>query len=126
EPLARGLRAALDELDLVAVRVFYKRDHRRATFYRSGLARHPAAVGAHAFAGLFYVGHADRDMAEGVAELIALDAIVIGELEHRGALLVVVADEGERILLLGTVGGAQELHAEDLGVEPDRALQVAD
>ena len=65
-------------------------------------------------------------MAEGVAELVALNAIVIGQLEHRGALLVVVADEGKRILLLGTVGGAQQLHAEDLGVELHRALQVAD
>src|SRR6185436_8680534 len=54
------------------------------------------------------------------------DAVVVGELEHRGLFLVVVADEGERILLLRPVGGAQQLHAEGLGIEPDRALQVAD
>ena len=81
---------------------------------------------AHALAGGGHVRHTDRDMAEGGAELVALDAVVVGELEHRRALLVVVADEGERILLLGAIGGAQQLHAEHLGVEVHRALHVAD
>src|SRR5207244_4418110 len=60
------------------------------------------------------------------AQLVALDAVVVGELEHRAALLAVVADEGELVLLLWTVGGAQQLHTEHFGIELDRALQVAD
>jgi hypothetical protein len=36
-----------------------------------------------------------------------------------------VADEGQRILLLRPLGGAQQFHAEHLGVEVDRALEVA-
>src|SRR5688572_238202 len=65
-------------------------------------------------------------MAEAAAQVVALDAVVVGELEHRGAILGVVADEGEGVFLLRAVGGAQELHAEHLGVELHRALQVAD
>src|SRR5438874_10579306 len=113
---------ALDELDLVAVGVFDEGDHRRAALHRPGLARHFAAAFTHALARGRDVGHADRHMPESVAEVIALDAAAVGELEHRRALLVVVAAEGERVLLLLAVGGAQELHAEHVGVELDRAL----
>src|SRR5436190_15546851 len=118
--------ARLDELDLVAVGVFDEGDHRGAALHRPGLARHFAAVAAHLFAGLFYVRHADRDVPECVAEVIALDAVVVGELEDRRSFLVVVAYEGERVFLLRAIGHAQELHAEHLGIELDRALQVAD
>src|SRR5579859_1451591 len=118
--------ARLDELDLVAVGIFDERDHRAAALYRPGLARNSAAIRAHLVAGRAYVGYADRHVTERRAELVALDAVVVGELEHRGALLVVVADEGERVFLLRAIGGAQELHAEHLRIEADRALQVAD
>src|SRR5206468_670801 len=118
--------ARLNELDLVAVGIFDEGDHRAAALHRSGLARHPSAVAAHFLAGRFDVRHADRHVAERGAELVALDAVVVGELEHGGALLVVIADEGERILLLRAIGGAQELHAEHLGIKAHRALQVAD
>src|SRR6267142_4725313 len=104
--------ARLDELDLVAVGIFDEGDDRGAALHRTRLARHLAAVGAHLVARLLHVRHTDRHMAEGGAELVALDAVVVGELEDCGALLVVVADEGERVLLLGAVGGAQQLHAE--------------
>jgi len=39
---------------------------------------------------------------------------------------VAVADERQSVLLLGAVGSAQHLHAEHVGVEADRALQIAD
>ena len=37
-----------------------------------------------------------------------------------------VADEGQRVFLLGPVGGAQQLHAQHAGVEIDGSLQVTD
>src|SRR5947209_18510762 len=107
---------ALDELDLVAVGVFDEGDHRLSALHRPGLAGHFAAAFAHALAGGGDIRHADRHMAEGAAEVVALDAVVVSQLEHGRALLVVVADEGERVLLLRAVGSAQELHAEHLGV----------
>ena len=51
--------------------------------------------------------------------------MVIGELQLGVVRVVAVAHEGERILLLRPFGGAQQLHAEHLRVEVDRALQVA-
>src|SRR5580765_1102684 len=119
----RALR--LDELDLVAVGVFDEGDDRSAALDRAGFACDLAAAAANCIAGLGDVGNADGDVAEGAAEVVALDPVVVGELEHGGAVLGVVADEGERVFLLRAVGGAQELHAEDFGVELDRALQVA-
>src|SRR5215510_13385373 len=96
---ASARSGALDELDLVAVGVFDEGDHRGAALYRPGLTRHLGAALAHALAGGGDIRHADGDVAEGTPELVALDAVVVGELEHRRALLVVVADEGERIFL---------------------------
>src|SRR3989442_11984268 len=103
---ASRLSRSLDELDLVAVGILDEGDHRGAALHRSRLARHFPAVGPDLVAGLLHIGHADRDVTEGVAELVALDTVVVGELENGGALLVLVAAEGERILLLGPLGGA--------------------
>jgi hypothetical protein len=65
-------------------------------------------------------------VSEGGAEVVAVDAGVVGQLQHRAVALVAVADEGKRILLLRTIGRAQQSHAHDAGVEVDRALQVTD
>src|SRR5437016_2853224 len=119
-------RFALDELDLVAVGVLGEGDHRGAAFHRAGLARDLAALALYPLAGFLDIGHFDRDVTEGRAEIVPLDAVVVGELEHGAALFAVVADESERVLLLGPVGRAQKLHAQHLGIEPDRAIQVAD
>src|SRR6185436_5442233 len=98
---------ALDELDLVAVGIFHEGDDGRATLHRAGLARDLAAGAPHLGAGARDIRHADGDVAEGAAHLVALDAVVVGELEHGGAVLAAVADEGERIFLIRAVGGAQ-------------------
>src|SRR5438477_1224425 len=104
EPGAVGGRTS----DVASVQTCAVRDDGGAALDRSRLARHLAAGRAHLVARLLHVRYADRDVAEGAAKLVLVDAVVIGELEHRGAAFIVVADEGERILLLGAVGGAQE------------------
>ena len=73
-----------------------------------------------------YENPGDRDMPEGAAHLVPGNAVVVGQLEHRALRLGAVADEGERVLLFGPLGGTQQLHAHDAGVEVDRPLQVAD
>src|SRR5258707_3217461 len=71
-----------DDLYFVAVGVFDKGDHRRAAFHRSWLARHLPAFAFDFFTGNFHVRHFDRDMAEAAAEVVAPDAVVIGQFEH--------------------------------------------
>jgi hypothetical protein len=95
------------------------------------LARDLAAGRAHAVAHRRDVRHAQREVAERGADLVVGDAVVVGQLDLGRAHLAVavvgaVAEEGERVLLLGPIGGAAQLHAEVARVEVDRALQVAD
>ena len=116
----------LNQLDLVPVRILHERDHRGPTLDRPRLARHGAARIAHLLAGGRHVGHADGHVAEAGAELIVIDAVVVGELEHGVLGLVSIPHEGQCVLLIGPVGGAQEVHAQGPGVEVDRALKVAD
>ena len=62
---------ALDQLDLVAVRIGDEGDHRGAALDRARLARDVAAAGADLLARGVDVGHAERDVAVGGAELVA-------------------------------------------------------
>src|SRR5574337_124858 len=86
---------ALDQLDLVAVRVFHEGDHGGAVLHGARLPYHLAAPGTDVLAGLVGVRHRQGDVAVGGAQLVALHAPVVGQLQH-------------------------------LGVEIQRALQVAD
>src|SRR6185369_15763529 len=72
-----------------------------------------------------HVGHAERDVPEGGAQVVAIDAVVVGQFDFGMLGIVAVADERQRVLLLGPLGRAQQLHAEHAGVEVDGALQVA-
>ena len=78
----------LDQLDLVAVRILDERDHGRAALDRTGFARDLAALGSHRGAGGGRVGHRDRDVAERGAELVAIDAVVVRELDFRAVGIV--------------------------------------
>ena len=53
----------LHKLDLVAIRVFYKRDHRGAVFHRPRFARDFATALFDFGAGFVGVVHLDRDVA---------------------------------------------------------------
>jgi len=123
---ARGLEVALDQLDLVAIRVRHEGDHRGAALDRPWLARDIAPRGADPLARRVGVGNADGDMAVGGAHLVGLDAPVVGQLDlGLAGVAPVKAQEGQRVLVLGVFGGAQQLHAEHLGVEVNGTLQVA-
>src|SRR5262249_25026805 len=97
-----------------------------AALDRAGLARDGAAPGAHAFADGGDVGRADREVAEGGAEFVGIDAVVVGQLDLGAVGARAVAEEGELVLLLRPVRRAAQRHAEVARVEVDRALQVAD
>src|SRR5258708_38884965 len=84
----RRLRA-LDELDLVAVRVLDERDHAAAELHRARLERELPALRLHRLARLVDVGHAERDVDEAVAEVVRLSDPVVDELDHR--LLAIIS-----------------------------------
>src|SRR5690349_11017408 len=89
-PLA-ARSATLNELDLVAVGIFDKGDHRRAELHRAGRPRDLDPGLAQRFAGGIDVGHADREMAEGAAEIVGLLLVpVMGELDDRAVVLVAI------------------------------------
>src|SRR3989344_5233334 len=118
--LFRALRALLNELDLVAVRVLdtilsgtelgaqsapegrapwmarVKGDDRAAVFHRPGLARHLAAALFDFRAGFVGVVHLDRDVAEPFAEIVFPGTPVVGQLDDRVFGFRTVTDEGER------------------------------
>src|SRR5690606_16011248 len=72
---------ALDQFDLVAVRVRDEGDDRGPALDRPGFARDLAAGRLDAFAGSIGIRHADGDVAVGGAHLVAVHAPVVGQLE---------------------------------------------
>ena len=120
------LALALNEFDLIAVGVAYERNHRGAAFDRSRFPRNVAALRLDVRAGFGDVLDRDRDMAVGGADIVFVDSVVVGQFQFRVLRICAIADEGERIFLVGTVGIAQELHAKHLGIKIDRALEIAD
>ena len=77
-------------------------------------------------AGGIGIGHADGDVAIGRAHVVLLGAPVVGQLDlGLAGVAAVEAQKGQRILVFGVLGRAQQLHAQHLGVEVDGALEVA-
>jgi hypothetical protein len=68
----------------------------------------------------------EGDVAVAGAEVVGGGVPVVGQLEHGGLGLGAVADEREGEAAVRVVAAAQQLHAEHVGVEGERALQVAD
>ena len=65
-------------------------------------------------------------MAEAAAEFIGLRLIpIVRQFDHAMLRLLAIAHEGQRVLLIGTIGGADQAHAHHLGVKVDGALEVA-
>ena len=76
----------------------------RAALDRAGLAGDRAAGDADLIAGGRDVGDADREMAERAADLVVRDAVVLGQLDLGLLGIRAVADERERVFLLGPLG----------------------
>src|SRR5690606_6274746 len=117
---------ALDELDLVAVRVLDEGDDRGAVLHGAGLARDLAAFLLDLFTGVVGVFHFQGDMAVAVAQVVAGGVPVVGQLDDGAFAFILVADEGQGELAVGVVFAAQHAHALDIGVEIDGLVQVAD
>lgn len=99
--------------------------------HRPGLAHHLAAALPDSGAGGRGIVHLQGNVAVATAKVVAVDTVVIGELDRRLFRLRAVADEGERELAVNeasftVVVPAQQPHAQHLGVEADGTLQVAD
>src|SRR5574337_640969 len=90
---------ALDQLDLVAVRVFHEGDHGGAVLHGARLPYHLAAPGADVLAGLVGVRHRQGDVAVGGAQLVALH---VADPEH------------------GMENAHRKVSYRDPGISPDR------
>ncbi|MPM83487.1 hypothetical protein SDC9_130551 [bioreactor metagenome] len=65
-------------------------------------------------------------MAVGGAQVVAFGAPVVGQLDlGLAGVAAFKAQESQRVFVLGVLGGAQQRHAEDVGVEINRALEIA-
>src|SRR6266852_3139745 len=119
--------ATLNELDLVPVGILDEGDNGGAELHRPRCARDLDAFLAELFAGGVDVADPDGEMAERGAERIGLLLVpIVGELDHRAARLVAIADEGEGVAALRHLALAQHLHAAEPRVEVERLLQVED
>jgi len=70
-------RTGLDQLNLVASRIFDESDVRAAELHRTGLTHDLDALFLERAAGRIEVVHADREMAEGAALIVAFGAPVV-------------------------------------------------
>src|SRR5438046_7215225 len=120
-----SIALALDQLDLVTIWVLPQGDYRGAALDWSRLAGDRASFFAHRAACRGGVGNLDGDMSVSGVEIVSIDAVIVGQLQHRVLSLVVIADERQRVFLFRPIGGPQKRHAEHAGVKTDRALQVA-
>ena len=120
-----GSGPGLDELDPVAVRILDEGDDGRPVLHRAGRADHLPPAPLDLGAGGDRVGHLQRHVAESAAQVVAGGVPVPGQLDGRGLRLGGVAHEGEREAAVRILVPAQQLHPEHLGVEADRAIEVA-
>ncbi|MDT4885529.1 hypothetical protein FQZ97_1217680 [compost metagenome] len=65
-------------------------------------------------------------MAVAGAQLVAVHAPVVGQLDHAVVGFIAVADEGQGELAVRIILAAQQGHAEHFGIEDDGFVQVAD
>src|SRR5687768_11751570 len=78
----------LDELDLVAVRIFHESDHGDAVLHRACLACNLAAPLLHFLTRLVGVIDFDRNMPVTGAQVIFAGIPVVGELQYRSLSLI--------------------------------------
>ena len=121
-----GSTRKLDQLDAVAIGILHEGDHGGAALHRPGVAHDAAALGADRRAGGLDVLTTDGDVPIGVTQGVSVGVPIPGELEHRSFALVAVAHESEGVAARLVIAAAQQAHAQNLGVEGDRTLQVAD
>src|SRR5262249_43269284 len=115
--------AELDQLDLVAVRIFDEGDLRAAVLHRARLADDLGPLAPELVAGLVDVVDAERDVPGGGG---GLGVPVVRELDHGVIALVTVADEGQCESPAGIVVPTEKPHAQHVAVEAERALEVSD
>ena len=96
-------------------------------FHRPRLAGDRRAGLAQRFAGAVNIGHAERDMAVSVAQVVRRVLVpIMGQFDHRLLLFRTISDEGQGELAIGKIRLAQQFHAEQPGVEIERLVQVLD
>ena len=106
--------------------VFDEGDDRRAMLHRPRFAHHLASLLADRRTGHSCVRHGECDVAVAIAEIIGCRIPVVGQFKHGTFAFRTVADEGQREAPFRVIGTAQQFHAENLGIEGNRAIKIAD
>src|SRR5260370_10297237 len=78
----RASRMLLDQLDLIPIRIFNKRDHRRSAFHRTGFARDLATRLADTIASCRGVVYFQRNVPIGGTQVVLAGATVGGQSDH--------------------------------------------
>src|SRR5215218_9961871 len=115
-------RLSLDQLDPVAVRIAYEAESRAALPHSVGRPLGVDAVGRQLLEGAVEVLYRESDVVVAGAELIRVDAVVVGQLEHR----VLSGQPHEHVDRLVADRHPRPLLESELLVERDRAVDVAD
>src|SRR5271156_3198102 len=89
-------RLSFDQFDFVPVRILDECDHRRPVGHRTRFADDLDAFLLQFVACLTGVGHADRQMAECIPEIVALGVPVVRQLYDGMVIFVAVTHKGER------------------------------
>src|SRR6476646_8321178 len=103
-----GSRFALNEFDLVSIRVFDECDDRLAMLHRARFAADLTAALTHFLASLVRVIHLHCDVPESVTHVVGLCVPVMRKLEDGCPVLIVVSDESIGETAIGIVRFAQE------------------
>ena len=110
---------ALDELYLVAVRIFHERDHCGSMLHRPGRARNPAATLFDFVTGFVGVIDFQRYMSVAGAKIILGRVPVVSQLEHRLLVFGAISNECERKTAVGIIVLPQHLQDGARGLIPE-------
>src|SRR5690625_2845889 len=117
---------ALDQFNLVTVRILDKGDDGRAVLHGTGLAHDIAAPGLDFFTGRIGVVDFDGDMTVAIAKVVAGRVPVVRQFQDGTFIFVLVSDKCQREAAVGIVFLAQKAHSQNISVEGERFFQVAD
>ncbi len=120
-------RVEVDQLDRVAVGILDKGDMGRAVRRGAGLAGNPGALRGERVADPVDVPHPEGEVAEARSKLVpGRLAPIEGQSHDAVAVFGTVPPDGVGELTPRVVVLAQELHAEELGVDLDRGIEMLD
>ncbi len=104
----------------------YESDDGGAVFHRAGFARDFSTCSANAFAGGVGIVDGEGNVAKSGADFVGCHAPIVGEFNFCMPRILAIAKESEGKFAIGKVFALAQLHAEDIAIKRDAALEIAD